>query len=405
MWEIPSWVIYLIFFLDFFMAFFYITILIKLKTKKAIEKYKERTVTFIVPAYNRQDTLKKCIESIENLDYPKNKIKIIIVDDGSKDNTLKVAKNLEKKYSNIFVLTKKNGGKASAINFGIKKVKTELIAVLDADSFVEKNALNQAMPHFMDDYTGSVTFRLKPTNTSRLIEKMQYVEYTLAGLYRKVMGHMNALPVTPAFSIFRKEVFEKYGGFDENNITEDFEMGLRIQANHHNVGYVANSYALTEVPNTLVKWAKQRLRWSYGTVYNYNKYKRIFFNSKYGDLGFMVLPSGLLSMLTISLILFLGLYSMVSFSWSYIQRIMVGWVPTLSINTNLFVIPLTDLQLVLFLISLLVGIILYLFARLELKEKIGFFIYIITLLCYVWILAIIYIYAIILFLIKKKPGW
>ena len=98
MWEIPSWVIYLIFFLDFFMAFFYITILIKLKTKKAIEKYKERTVTFIVPAYNRQDTLKKCIESIENLDYPKNKIKIIIVDDGSKDNTLKVAKNLEKKY-------------------------------------------------------------------------------------------------------------------------------------------------------------------------------------------------------------------------------------------------------------------------------------------------------------------
>ena len=405
MWEIPSWVIYLIFFLDFFMAFFYITILIKLKTKKAIEKYKERTVTFIVPAYNRQDTLKKCIESIENLDYPKNKIKIIIVDDGSKDNTLKVAKNLEKKYSNIFVLTKKNGGKASAINFGIKKVKTELIAVLDADSFVEKNALNQAMPHFMDDYTGSVTFRLKPTNTSRLIEKMQYVEYTLAGLYRKVMGHMNALPVTPAFSIFRKEVFEKYGGFDENNITEDFEMGLRIQANHHNVGYVANSYALTEVPNTLVKWAKQRLRWSYGTVYNYNKYKRIFFNSKYGDLGFMVLPSGLLSMLTISLILFLGLYSMVSFSWSYIQRIMVGWVPTLSINTNLFVIPLTDLQLVLFLISLLVGVILYLFARLELKEKIGFFSYIITLLCYVWILAIIYIYAIILFLIKKKPGW
>ena len=405
MWEIPSWVIYLIFFLDFFMAFFYITILIKLKTKKAIEKYKERTVTFIVPAYNRQDTLKKCIESIENLDYPKNKIKIIIVYDGSKDNTLKVAKNLEKKYSNIFVLTKKNGGKASAINFGIKKVKTELIAVLDADSFVEKNALNQAMPHFMDDYTGSVTFRLKPTNTSRLIEKMQYVEYTLAGLYRKVMGHMNALPVTPAFSVFRKEVFEKYGGFDENNITEDFEMGLRIQANHHNVGYVANSYALTEVPNTLVKWAKQRLRWSYGTVYNYNKYKRIFFNSKYGDLGFMVLPSGLLSMLTISLILFLGLYSMVSFSWSYIQRIMVGWVPTLSINTNLFVIPLTDLQLVLFLISLLVGVILYLFARLELKEKIGFFSYIITLLCYVWILAIIYIYAIILFLIKKKPGW
>jgi cellulose synthase/poly-beta-1,6-N-acetylglucosamine synthase-like glycosyltransferase len=406
MWQVPIWIIYAVFFMDFFIAFFYLSIYIQSKIKKENLEKKEREITFIIPAYNRESTIKDCVESIRNARYPQNKIKIIIVDDGSKDKTYAIAKELEKKYSNVKVLTKKNEGrKAFPVNFGLKHANTELVAILDGDCFIKEDVLERAMPFFSKKEIMAVVFRMKPTNKDQLIERMQYIEYALATFYRKIIGAINSLPVSNGFSIFRKEFFDKHGYFETDNMTEDFEMGLRIQDSQYNLGYVSESYSLTDVPDTFRGWAKQRLRWSYGTLYNYKKYKHIFLNKKYGDLGIFILPSGFISLLVVSLIFLFALYSAMNWGWNHIQMIQFGWYPSFSLNLNSIYFFMIDLRIILFFFSILVGLTLFSLCQIELKEKLNFIDYALTLTLYMWMLAVMYIISLAYFLIGKRPKW
>jgi len=359
-----------------------------------------------VPAYNRESTIKECIESIENVRYPKNKINIIIVDDGSKDATYRLSKELEKRYSNVVVLRKENEGrKAYPVNFGLKHANSELVAILDADCFIKEDALERAMPFFSKKETMAVVFRMKPTNRNKFIERVQYIEYALATFYRKIIGAINSLPVSNGFSIFRREFFLKHGYFEVDNMTEDFEMGLRIQSNQYNLGYVSESYSLTDVPSTIGGWIKQRLRWAYGTLYNYKKYKHIFVNKKYGDLGIFILPSGFISLLVVSSIFLLAVYSLINWGWQRVDMIMAGWVPSFYINIDSLFFFAIELRMILFFFSILVGLMLFTLCQFELKEKLSIIDYILTLTLYMWMLAIMYVISLGYFLIGKRPKW
>ncbi len=404
--EISPIIIYSIFFIDFFIAFFFLTIFIKTKFKDKNLERKNLEITFIIPAYNVEKILSKSVESIKKSRYPQEKIKIIIVNDCSTDNTLEIANKLSKKYENINVFTKKNEGlKVYPVNYGLRKASTELVAVLDADTLLKEDLLEKAVLLFSDDTTMAVTSRLKPLRTDRLIEKLQEVEYTFAGFYRKIMGHINSLSVAPAFTIFRREFFLKNGYFDTNNLTEDLEMGMRIQNKHYNIGYVADSYAITDVPNTFMKLLKQRLRWAYGTLYNYKKYKRMFFNYRYGDLGTFVLPAGFISIMMISLVFLLGFYTMFSWFLYHFKMILVGWLPSLNFDLNTFLVALTDLRIILFLFSIIIGLIGFFLMNYELNENIKLRNYLLYIIAYLWILALFYITMGVYLLIGKKPKW
>ncbi|MBU2497048.1 MAG: glycosyltransferase [Nanoarchaeota archaeon] len=263
-------------------------------------------VSIIVPAYNEEKTIKKTLNSLLNVNYPKDKLDIIFVDDGSKDNTLEKAKEYEKFGVRIF--HKENGGKASALNLGLEKAKGELVAALDADSFVSKNSVMNMVGYFEDSEVMAVTPTLKIYNPKTLWQKIQVTEYLFGVFLRKVFSFMGSLHVTPGpLTIYRKSFFDKYGNYDEGNLTEDIEVALRIQSKGYVIENSMNADVYTLGPPTFKKLIRQRRRWYRGFLDNVFAYPELF-NPKHGNLGLFILPAAFISVIVV--------FALVSY-WAY----------------------------------------------------------------------------------------
>ncbi len=253
------------------------------------------TVTVLVPCYNEAETVAPTIESIRALDYPQDKLSILVIDDGSTDATATaVAPYVAAGKAEL--LHKENGGKHTALNVGIAHTTSDLIAVLDADSFVERDALKKLVARFDDQTIMAVTSFIYIHRPRTLMERIQSAEYVVSGLLRDVLGYLNALFVTPGpFSVYRREVFEKVGGFKPGHLTEDLEMALRMQSHGMRIINVAGARVATVPPSTFRTLLRQRVRWHYGFLNNAYDYRRMFFRAKYGNLGLFSLPAGVIS--------------------------------------------------------------------------------------------------------------
>lgn len=267
-------------------------------------------VSITVPAYNEEKTIKETIYSLLNLDYPKEKLELFVVNDCSTDNTKKIVKELIKKHKNITLINNKvNIGKAAGLNKALNLSKGEFFICLDADSFIEKKALKYMLPYFEDKEVGSVVPRIYIRNTSKFILKFQWVEYIITFFFKKLMGHLDCIHVTPGpFSIYRTKLTKKLGGFDEGNITEDLEMALRLQKNNYKIIQVLETAASTIAPSNLYGFYRQRNRWLKGSLLNLIKYKNLFFNKKYSEFGFFQLPMVLFASFASITIAFFILY-------------------------------------------------------------------------------------------------
>ncbi len=247
-------------------------------------------VTVIIPVYNEEATVESTLESLFALDYPQNQIAIIIVNDGSTDGTAKV---LEKYSSDprIRIFTKENGGKYTALNFGIEKAETEFIGCLDADSFVEKHALRRIMSHFKDASIMAVTPSMLIDKPKGIIRHMQKAEYSYGNFIRQALSMIGAIHITPGpFSFFRKEVFERIGPYKRAHNTEDMEMAMRMQKNKMKIVNATNALVYTVGPGSALKLYKQRVRWVSGFIGNLIDYRDMLFSRQFGDLGLLVLP-------------------------------------------------------------------------------------------------------------------
>jgi len=246
-------------------------------------------VSILVPAYNEEKTIAKTLRSLLRLNYPKNLIEIIAINDGSTDNTLKIMKKFEK-YG-VKVIDKPNGGKASALNAGLKVAKGDIIVCMDADSIVSRNALKYTIGYFSDPKVGAVASSLKVYKPKTFWQKMQFVEYIYNIFLRKILAFMDSVFVVPGpFGLYRRSVLERLGGWEEGNLTEDMELTMRIQKAGYKVETSLNSIVYTKTPETFKRLIKQRIRWYRGFLINARKYKELFFNPKYGDLGVYTLP-------------------------------------------------------------------------------------------------------------------
>ena len=123
----------------------------KLKNNQEFPK-----VSVIVPAYNEEDNIEQNIISLNRIDYPKNRLEIIIVNDGSGDNTSKIVNRL-KGRNILFIDNKHIKGKAACLNQGIEESTGELIACMDADSEVQSDILKKTTPYFRNKKIGAVT--------------------------------------------------------------------------------------------------------------------------------------------------------------------------------------------------------------------------------------------------------
>lgn len=252
------------------------------------------TVSITVPCFNEARTLEKTIQSLLGLNYPKEKLSILIVDDGSKDDTFKIAKEIVARLSpthTIRAVHQENGGKYTALNRGISESTADLVGCLDADSMVDPEALVRMIAHFENPKVMAVTPAMLVYQPSTILQYIQRVEYNVGVFSKRVLGKMDAIHVTPGpFSIFRRSVFAEIGLFKHAHNTEDMEIAFRIQSFGYRITNCYNALVYTIAPKTLKTLYKQRTRWSYGFIKNVIDYRHFFFNKKYGNMAMLTLP-------------------------------------------------------------------------------------------------------------------
>lgn len=254
------------------------------------------SVTVMVPACNEEACLAKTLDSLLELNYPKKLLQIIVIDDGSTDKTLSIARNYEKK--GVLVLTKPNGGKGTALNMGLDHATGEFVGCLDADSVVEPDALLKMVGYFKKKNVMAVTPSLKCTTPRTIWQRIQVIEFLLGVYLRKVFAYLGSIHVTPGpFTIFRKTLFDKHGGYDCATCTEDIEISLRIQSLGYEIENAVDANVYAVAMPTFDTTRKQRVRWYKGFMENTQKYSHLLFSKKYGNLGLFVLPSAYLSVL------------------------------------------------------------------------------------------------------------
>ncbi len=257
-------------------------------------------VTILVPAKNEQNSISGCIDSLLALDYPKDKIEIIVLNDGSTDAT---AQKVEayKKFG-VKLINKKNSGKADSLNQGIKQANGEIIVTMDADSYVIKDGLKRMVAYFKDPNVGAVAASVIAKDPKGILGEVQRVEYLFAIFMRRIMEYINCVTVTPGpFSIFRKSAIEKVGGYDPKSLVEDQEIALNLQKHGYVIKTAPGVHILSEIPNGFFELMHQRVRWQRGGFYNALKYRSLV-KLEHGDLGVMIMPYTILGYLTLTLI-------------------------------------------------------------------------------------------------------
>lgn len=327
-------------------------------------------VTVMVPACNEEKCLAKTLRSLLRLKYPKEKLQIIVIDDGSKDKTLEIARGFEK--DGVLVLTKQNGGKGTALNMGLEHATGEFVACLDADSVVEPRALLKMLGYFRKKSVMAVTPSLKCTPPKTIWQRIQVIEFLLGVYLRKVFAYLGSIHVTPGpFTVFRKELFDKTGGYDTSTCTEDIEISLRIQSLGYEIENAVDANVYAVPMPTFMTTKRQRVRWYKGFIENTQKYKHILFSRKYGNLGLFIMPSAFLSVGIAMVMVMYSLYVMIDKNWTRLVNLynvnFDVW-RLLEFKWDMFYLDQSPLMLI-GLVALAIGVIMVYLAKRLSKEK------------------------------------
>jgi cellulose synthase/poly-beta-1,6-N-acetylglucosamine synthase-like glycosyltransferase len=277
-------------------------------------------VTIAVPCWNEEKTIGKTIHSLLNLNYPKDKIKIFLIDDGSTDGTLNEI-NKFNGYPNITIFHKKNGGKYTALNLALSNLETDFFGGLDADSFADPESLVRIMSYFeQDPLAMAVAPSVVVSHPKNIIQNAQKAEYHMGIYFKKMLGFFNAINVTPGpLTIFRKKVFDDLGPYRHGHSTEDMEIAYRMQKNGYNIEHCNDAFVYTSTPTSVRKLYRQRTRWIYGFINNTIDYREVLFRKKYGNFATFTLPMGILSIFSVSYLFGRIIYNLGDFLYKKIS--------------------------------------------------------------------------------------
>lgn len=251
-------------------------------SKKEIEQIIK--VSVVIPAWNEEVGVLNSVKSLLRSNY--NNLEIIVVNDGSTDRTDSVVTNFvintlptllgteqEFKY-----YKKENGGKGSALNYGIIKSTGNVIVTMDADTKFNPDAIFNVAKYFVNPNLDAAVGNVKIGNSNTFLGLIQQIEYTIGFYFKRTHSVFNSeYIIGGAFGAFRRDCFDRFGLFDETNKTEDIEYSTRLQANGCNIVYIEDAIAYTESPETLSGLMKQRLRWKKGRLDTFIKHKALFF--------------------------------------------------------------------------------------------------------------------------------
>ena len=248
-------------------------------------------VSVIVPAYNEQVNAIRTVKSLLAQDYPN--LEIIFVDDGSKDETYSVVREHFIANANVRVYTKTNGGKASALNFGIQKSNADFVVCIDADTQLKTDAVTELMRKFDNKNVAAVAGNVKVGNQVNMITRWQSIEYiTSQNFDRRAFDLLNCITVVPgAIGAFRKDAVLIAGGFTTDTLAEDCDLTMRLHMHGYSIRNCNSAISYTEAPETFRQFLKQRFRWSFGVMQCFWKHRRAVFNPRYKNFGMVAMPN------------------------------------------------------------------------------------------------------------------
>jgi len=327
--SISSIIFYVLTFLSVYVQVFFLITFLENRKKIIIRNgatklSKYPSVTIMVPSWNEEKTVYKTVRSLLDLNYPKEKLKIFLIDDGSTDGTWDVISKFSK-YSNIEVFKKENGGKYTALNLGLEHIETDFLGCLDADSTADSESLARIMSYFEKDPSiMAVSPSIIANKSKNIIQGAQKAEYDMGVYVKKMFGLLGAIHVTPGpLTIFRKKVFDDLGPYRHAHNTEDMEIAYRMQKNHYKIEQCNDAYVYTNTPTSIRKLYKQRLRWIYGFINNTIDYRNIIFRKKYGNFSLFTIPSCIMSVFAVSFLFGKIVYSLGNFVFSKILEFQV----------------------------------------------------------------------------------
>ncbi|MBN1646077.1 glycosyltransferase family 2 protein [Candidatus Woesearchaeota archaeon] len=312
--DIPVYIAYFIaLYLIVYWLIFYVEKRSVMKRSPRVLPKELPLVTIIVPAYNEEKVITKTLRSIQNLIYPKDKLQVLIVNDGSKDRTAQVVESYIRKHktaSYMTLINQNNQGKAAALNNSVKQARGEYFACIDADSLVEPDALQEMIKGFFADSTIAIQFPvMKVYKPKSWIQKYQYVEYLASMIIIRLCSFIDANYVAPGpFSVYKLSVLKKLGPFDTESLVEDQEIAFRAQKDHFRLKQCQTAFVHTHAPKTISTLRRQRNRWFKGTILNLFKYRGLVMNRNYGDFGLFQLPMTILGLVLAIFGVFIFLY-------------------------------------------------------------------------------------------------
>jgi biofilm PGA synthesis N-glycosyltransferase PgaC len=314
------------------------------------------SVTVIAPAYNESATIVDNSRALLSLYY--NNLDVVIVNDGSTDNSMEkmiseyelekvnyyfdyrlpcerirgIYKSRNHSFKKLTVIDKVNGGKADALNAGLNVSRNDLVVSIDADTVLEPDALIKLVKPFLEakdkrvigvgavvrvanscDISGG--FVRKVNLPKKFLPRAQALEYTRAFLIgRMAWSELDGLLlISGALGMFDRDILITAGGYSIRTVGEDMEMVVRIRRYmadrglDYNVVYIPDPLCWTEVPSSVKVLARQRSRWTRGTIETLYTHRKLFLNSKYKALGVMGYPYWLMVEYLAPIIEFFGI--------------------------------------------------------------------------------------------------
>jgi cellulose synthase/poly-beta-1,6-N-acetylglucosamine synthase-like glycosyltransferase/peptidoglycan/xylan/chitin deacetylase (PgdA/CDA1 family)/spore germination protein YaaH len=249
-------------------------------------------VSVVIAAFNEGKVIADTLRSLLTTDYV-GQFEIIIVDDGSYDNTAAEVEAIAKADSRVKLLRQPNRGKARALQRALAAARYGIIVFLDADTHFQSGTLRALVQPFSDEEVGAVSGHAKVGNLRTFIGRCQALEYTVGfNLDRRAYTRWNCITVVPgAISAIRKSALDQAGGLSLETLAEDTDLTLALHKHGQRIVYVPSAIAWTEAPETVRTLARQRFRWAYGTLQCLWKHRDMIFNWKYRALGWFSLPS------------------------------------------------------------------------------------------------------------------
>jgi len=287
------------------------------------EVYSPR-VAVLIPAYNEEKVIERTIRAALRSSY--RNLRVIVIDDGSKDKTLEVARTCfprEQSSGRLLVLTKPNSGKAEALNFGLRHLRgdEEIFVGIDADTVIARDAVSLLVPHFLNPKVGAVAGNAKVGNRVNLWTRWQALEYiTSQNFERRALNTMGAVSVVPgAIGAWRICAVREAGAFHTDTVAEDADLTMALLRRGYRVEYEDRALAYTEAPTSANGLMRQRFRWSFGILQAVYKHRGVF--GRKGVFGWIALPNIVVFQILLPLVSpFIDIMFTVGALWYFLQK-------------------------------------------------------------------------------------